>query len=145
MEENTRIIEVNGVKLEIDLRTAKRVDKFKVGSPVKLLIKEYDKFKPYLGVIVGFDEFKKRPTIIIAYIKSEYSTASVEFAYINKESKEIELCPINDWDIPYSKSSIIEKFDNEILEKEEKLREIEQKKNVFISQFGKLFDKQMEG
>ena len=32
MDENKRIIEVNGVKIEVDLRSAKRIDEFKVGG-----------------------------------------------------------------------------------------------------------------
>ncbi len=35
MEENKRIIEVAGVKMEIDLRTAKKIENFKVGDNVK--------------------------------------------------------------------------------------------------------------
>ena len=30
-EENKRVVEINGIKMEIDLRYAKRIDTFKVG------------------------------------------------------------------------------------------------------------------
>ena len=40
-KEYMKTIEINGVKLEIDLRTAKRVDTFKIGDNVKVLKKEY--------------------------------------------------------------------------------------------------------
>jgi len=33
-----QIIEINGVKLEVDLSTAKRIDEFRVGDTVKVLI-----------------------------------------------------------------------------------------------------------
>ena len=36
--ENKRIIEVNGVKMEIDLRQAKVIDNYKVGDYVKVKV-----------------------------------------------------------------------------------------------------------
>lgn len=36
MEENKKIIEVNGIKMEIDLREAKIINNYKVGDSVKL-------------------------------------------------------------------------------------------------------------
>ena len=33
-----QIIEINGVKLEVDLSTAKRIDEFRVGDTVKVFI-----------------------------------------------------------------------------------------------------------
>ena len=140
MKETKRIIEVNGVKLEIDLRDAKKIDSFKIGDGVKVLIKGYSDYTSYLGTIVGFDEFEKHPTIIIAYLKSEYSTASIEFAYFNSESKDIEICIINEWDMPYTKSDIIEKMNNEINKKEEEVHELKTKKNYFLKAFGKYFE-----
>ena len=34
-----RVIEINGIKVEVDLRTAKQINQYKVGDNVKLLIK----------------------------------------------------------------------------------------------------------
>jgi hypothetical protein len=36
MEENKRIVEIDGVKIEVDLRSAKRIDTFRVGDNVKV-------------------------------------------------------------------------------------------------------------
>ena len=58
-QEQKRIIEVNGVKMEIDLRNAKVVENYKVGDYVKVLIKEYNSYKSYIGNIIGFDNFEK--------------------------------------------------------------------------------------
>ena len=44
MENNKKIVEIDGIKLEIDMRTAKRIDQFKVGDKVKILVKKYDTF-----------------------------------------------------------------------------------------------------
>ena len=40
--EEKRIVEIDGVKIEVDLRTAKRIDTFRVGDNVKVLCKEYN-------------------------------------------------------------------------------------------------------
>lgn len=114
MEENEykRIIEINGIKVEVDLRTAKRVESFKVGDPVKFLRKEYnDTFKSCPGVIVGFDEFQNRPTIIVAYIDASYSKTDLQFAYINKDSKDQEIAPMQEFEKNISYTEIQKQFD----------------------------------
>ena len=35
--DNKKIVEVNGIKLEVDMRYAKRIDEFRVGDTVKVL------------------------------------------------------------------------------------------------------------
>ena len=138
--ENKRIIEVNGVKMEIDLRQAKVIDNYKVGDYVKILVKEYSGYKSYIGNIIGFDNFEKNPTIVIAYLKNEYSTASIEFAYFNSASEDIEITTLNDWDIPLKKSAILEQFQKEILKKEQEVTELKNKANIFEQLFGKYFE-----
>lgn len=139
--EEKRIIEINGIKLEVDLRTAKRIDSFRVGDNVKILIEEYNnKFTPHLGVIIGFDNFQTTPTIIVAYLDVSYNSATIKYAYINSH-KGTELCPINDWDIPYTKTDIVTMLEGEINKAKEALRDLETKKNVFLSTFGKYFEK----
>ena len=129
--ESKRIIEVNGVKMEIDLRNAKVVENYKVGDYVKILIKGYSDYKSYVGNIIGFDNFDKHPTIIIAYLKNEYGSATIEFVHYNSESKDVELTSLNEWDIPLTKSSVIENFNKEILKKEQELNELKNKADVF--------------
>lgn len=50
--ETKRIIEINGVKLEIDTREAVSIDTVKVGDPVKVLIKDYSSYKSFPGVVI---------------------------------------------------------------------------------------------
>ena len=109
-QEQKRIIEVNGVKMEIDLRNAKVVENYKVGDYVKVLIKEYNSYKSYIGNIIGFDNFEKTPTIVIAYLKNEYSSSTIDFVYYNSTSVDVELTTLNEWDIPLEKSTILENF-----------------------------------
>ena len=35
--EEKRLVEINGIKMEVDMRSARRVDTFKVGDNVKVL------------------------------------------------------------------------------------------------------------
>jgi hypothetical protein len=141
--ETKKIIEINGIKLEVDLRNAKVIENYKVGDTVKVLVKqEYsaEKYKSMLGVIVGFDAFEMHPTIIVAYLKVDYSSASIDFLYVNSETKDCEICQINEWDMPYTKQDILDKFNIEISKKLEELRQMETKKSYFIGMFGKYFE-----
>jgi len=126
--------------MEIDLRHAKVVENYKVGDYVKILIKQYSGYVSYIGNIIGFDNFKNNPTIVIAYLKNEYSTASIEFAYYNAESKEVEITTLNEWDIPLKESTILEQFTKEILKKEQEVVEMKNKAVIFERLFGKYFE-----
>jgi len=136
-----RVIEVNGIKMEVDLSTAKVITNYKVGDAVKLLKKEYSTYESFLGIIVGFDNFKDSPTIIIAYIKASYGEAEIKFEYYNKNSENTEITTVNKWDLPYTKSEILEILDREIIKQETKVRDLKARKKMFLNYFGKYFDK----
>ena len=143
-EETKRIIEIGGHKLEIDLREAMQIESYKVGDHVKILVEESyssgDKFKSHVGVIVGFDAFENTPTIVVAYLKIDYNGANIQFAYINEKQTTYELCPLNDWDIPFTKEDVLTKINTEIEKKQFEIRELETKKDVFVKMFGRYFD-----
>lgn len=143
MEENQhkRIVEINGVKVEIDLRTAKRVDAFSVGDTVKLLLKDYSTYKSYPGVIVGFDEFNNRPTIVVAYLIESYSECGIKFAYINKDTTDTEICPAQDFEFQVSKNVALDWFDKGIEKKRRELQEIEAQKEWFEKNYQRYFEK----
>lgn len=142
MEEHKKIIEINGIKMEVDLRNAKVIDEYKVGDNIKVLIKEYgESFKSHIGTIIGFDDFKNKPTVVIAYLKTAYSTATIEYVYFNDTTKDIEICPLNDWDLPVTKQQVLDQFDHEIEAAQKKIDETEQKKKLFEQLFGKYFEK----
>ena len=141
MEQETRIIEINGVKMEVDLRQAKTINSYKVGDSVKLLLKKYgDSYESHLGTIIGFDNFEQRPTVVIAYLDVDYSEANIKFCYFNKESKDVEITHLNNWDVPFSKQSVIDRMNKEEAKKEEEIRQIVEKRRVFIELFGKYFN-----
>ena len=139
MDENKKIIEVNGIKMEIDMRTVKVIDNFRIGDTIKVLVKGYSDYQSHPGIIVGFDNFKKLPTIIIAYIDAKYSSADLKFVYYNSETKDTEICAANPSDMPIEKQGIIDRMDKEIHDFETKITEVQAKKNYFNHHFNKYF------
>lgn len=137
-----RIIEINGIKMEVDLRDVKIIENYKVGDSIKVLTKKYsDNYESHVGVIIGFDNFEVHPTVVIAYLKIEYSKASIEFLYFNSTTKDVEITQLNEWDLPLQKSEVLEKFNKEVAIKEQELQEIKSKMIVFEKMFGKYFEK----
>jgi hypothetical protein len=139
-EDTKRIVEIGGVKVEVDLRDCKVIENYKVGDQVKVLMKNYSDYKSYPGVLIGFDDFKEHPSLLIAYLKSDYSGAEVEFLTFNSESKDIEICPLNKLDKFFSKADALEKLNKKITQKETELQELQQKKKYFESTFNKYFE-----
>jgi hypothetical protein len=137
----TRIIEVNGIKLEVDLRTATQISTYKIGDKVRVLVKQYTDYKSYPGIIVGFDNFTNRPTIIVAYIDaSKYSGDPLQFSYINKDNIDTEIAPMLDDFIALDKSNILELMDMIHAKKLQELKEIENKKEYFLKYFNSYFE-----
>ncbi len=134
-----RIVEINGIKIEVDMRTAKRVDEFKVGDLVKVLVKDYNDYKSYCGTIIGFDEFKSRPTIVVAYVKDSYSEVELKFAYINQDTPDVEIAPIKDYEYKIDFAKIQNYFDMNISKAEHALGVAREKKDWFNKNYGLYF------
>jgi hypothetical protein len=140
MSEKT-IIEVNGVKLEIDLRDAKRIEHFAIGSKVKILKKgpySGDSLKVHAGIVVGFEEFKTHPTIVVAYLDDGYNP-SVKMLYYNDETKETEMILSDDDYLPFERENVIDKMDKDIEKKEIEVMDLKRSKEYFIKMFGSYF------
>lgn len=136
-----KIIEINGVKLEIDLREAKTIESYKIGDQVKVLVKSYSEiYSSYFGTIVGFDNFESHPTIIIAYLEVKYDGADLKIVYFNKDSKDFEICPADNGELSFTKSSVVNSLQKQIEKKEMEKKEIEQKLEYFLNRFGKYFE-----
>lgn len=135
-DENKRAIEINGIKMEIDLRHTKRIDEFRVGDRVKMLKKSYgDTYEVHSAVIVSFDAFEKLPTIVLAYLTS----SGLLFAALNAQTKDIEIAPAFENDIEFSKEEILRRMNNDIEVGEQKVAELRERKRFFMSHFGKFF------
>jgi hypothetical protein len=134
-----RIIEINGVKLEVDLTEATVIDHYKVGDPVKCLIKRYgSSYESVPGVIVGFDAFKKLPTIIVAYLEGG---SAVKFLHLNESSEDVEITAMNAKDLPFEKSRVLDLMDREITKAETTVADLKHKKQFFLNEFGKYFER----
>lgn len=129
-----RIIEINGVKMDIDLREAVVIETITIGTPVRVLVKNYSSWKVCSGVVIGFDQFKNLPTITIAYIEVEYSDGNVKFLHYNSESKDVEVIRADDDSlIAFDANDAIIALDKKIEKAEREFKDAVMKKEYFIS------------
>lgn len=141
--ENRRIVEINGIKLEVDMTTAKRIDEFKIGDNVKVL-KSYNagtSFDVLPGVIVEFVNFKELPTIIIAVFKQDYYGTKLEFINYNSKTENVEITLCCEHELKLEKCRVIDKFNQEIEKKKSEYEEITAKRDYFVKYFAKFFEK----
>jgi len=108
---------------------------------VKCLIKGYgDEYKVLPGVIVGFEPFEKLPSIVVAYLETDYSSASIKFKSYNTKSTDFEIvADIDNNALEVNKADILNKFERELERKRLELEEIEQKRDFFTKTFGVYF------
>ena len=130
------VIEINGVKLEVDLRHATRIDELRVGDRVKVLVKKYSDYGVHAGVVIGFEPFDKLPTIIICYVETSYSEAELKFLYFNAETKETEVIKaIDDDQLDLEKAKVVEKIEKKMLEHEGEIEKLRNQRDYFLRQF----------
>ncbi|HEX5422626.1 MAG TPA: hypothetical protein VFW94_03695 [Candidatus Acidoferrales bacterium] len=145
MNAETTIVEINGVKLEVDLRKARVIhDNIKVGSRVKLLEKSaYGGPEVFAGIVAAFEPFESLPTIVVAYVKNAYGeTNFVNFAYINasdKSKEKWEMVPSQDDDMPIARENIMAGFEREIQKREQEILGLQTRRDYFVRNFGEYF------
>jgi hypothetical protein len=143
LEMDKTIIEVKGVKMELDMRTAslQQIDTFKVGDKVKVLKKTAsysEDWESCPGVIVGFDAYRTSPTIIIAYVSSN----SVKLIHLNEKAKDVEIVTANENDFEaLEKANVIDFMNREIQNAEMKVEELKHRKDYFLKFFGQYIEK----
>ena len=141
MENEKRIIEINGIKMEVDLRNAKRIDTFKVGDPVKVLDMNYQNGSIKAGVIVGFAEFSKKAAIEIMVLDESYSGVDFKFITVSSDTdSKYEIVHYNNYEKIFTKSNVIDKFNREIEKKKIEIEELERKREYYIKDFEKAFE-----
>lgn len=135
---------IGGIKMEVDMRTAIKVEQYRVGDNIKVLIDEgysdNPKWTVYPGMIAGFIQFKNLPTIVIAYLKTDYSDVEIKFININKDTKKVEIAPALIEEMPIKKADIVSKLDKEIEKAKNNVRDAETKKQYFVTHFKKYFE-----
>lgn len=142
MNTETTIVEINGVKMEVDLRHARIVhENIKVGSKVKLLDKSgYSGMTVCPGVVVGFEPFHDLPTIIVAYLSDNYNADGLKFAYVNAKSGEkFDIVPAIDDELPVKKDDILARFDRNIETKRAELETLQAHRDYFLRHFNRYF------
>ena len=91
MSDEKQIIEVNGVKLEVDMRHARRIEELRVGSRVKVLdSRGYGGAEVHPGIVVGFEPFPSKPTIIIAFVKAAYNDVGLLILNYNADTEKVD-------------------------------------------------------
>lgn len=139
--EDKRIIEINGIKVEVDMRTAKRVDTYRVGDAVKVLDKRYDEAKFLPGVIVDFAEFEKTPAIEIMVLEDSYGGVDVKFISVTANKKcNYEIIHYSPYENLFGMENVVRKFDRLIDQKQLELAEMKRKREYFINDFRKAFE-----
>jgi hypothetical protein len=141
--ENKRIVEINGVKVEVDLRTAKVIDFFKVGDPVRVFHpkNDYSNAEIHPGVIVGFCRFSENPAIEIMELKSDYYGISFEIVVIAEGiNNNLQIAAYDKYEGLISQADVVTKFDRLIQQKELELSDLKLKKKYFIDDFAKAFE-----
>jgi hypothetical protein len=134
MSEKT-IVEVNGIKLEVDLRYARRIDEMRIGDRVKVLKKQYDGFKVHAGIVVGFEPFQKLPTIVCAYVGQDWNKAEMKFLHFNSAAQDVEIVHAADEDFHVDRDAIIARFEREIAAKEREIETIREQQRYFETNF----------
>lgn len=141
MSEQKRIVEVNGMKLEVDMREAVRIDTFKVGTKIQVLEKgNYgNNYTMYPGMIVGIAEFRSKVGILIAYIENCYNGGKLKYATITEDSTNIEIIAAEEEAVMrlFTYDDMIRNMSNEIEDLELKLKKIKSDKQFFEDNFGK--------
>ena len=117
METEKQVVEINGIKMEVDMRKVKS------------------------GVVVGFEPFDSLPTIIVCYLDADYNSSKISFAYINTDTREkFEIVASIDDDLPVRKQDVLSKMDREIEKKREEIADIERKRQYFLDHFNCYFE-----
>lgn len=135
-----KIIEVNGIKMEMDMRTAsvQSIDTFKVGDAVMVLIKEDSKTQALPAVITAFANFKEKPTIVVHYLRESWSSVELKVAYINSDTTDTQIVLVEDGVKSFESSRIKEKFEKEVRNAEDELLKKQRQLDNFNRTFGML-------
>ena len=144
-EENKRVVEINGIKLEVDLREAKVIAHFKVGDPVRVYHPKNDYNRTAeirVGVIVGFCEFEKTPAIEILEMTEDYGRIDFKTVLIGDGiNNYVQIAPYDRYEGLISRADVVTKFDRLIQQKELELADLKLKKEYFIKDFATAFER----
>lgn len=138
--QESKIIEINGVKFEVDARTAtlRQLSTIRIGAKVKVLKDD----NVYYGTVIGFEPFAENPVVIICYIASTYYSSGIEFKflYFSSKSKEQIVVSSEDDDAGLERDDVVMKIEKEIAKKQTEIQDLEDKKRYFLTKFSQYWD-----
>lgn len=136
-----RIIEIDGMKVEVDLDTARRIDTFRIGDNVRVLDKtNSSQVKVRNGIITAFNNFKDEPCITVAmFDNGDYWTKpSIKFIYIHSGmDNEYEIVLASDDEIKASGEGVVRRFEETIASKQHEVDELKNQLEYFKTYFMK--------
>lgn len=132
---DNKIVEINGVKFEVDARTAtlRELTTIRIGAKVKVLKDE----RVLYGTVIGFEPFAENPVVVICYIDSQYYSSSPDFKflYYSAKSKEQIVISSEDDDAGIERDDVVNKIDKAIAQKQTEIQDLEDKKRYFLAKF----------
>jgi hypothetical protein len=139
IEDITQFV-VGAVTIAASRQAAIRAEILKVGDPVRVLTKpSYGDPKVSTGVIVGFEPFKEQPTVVVAYIESEYGKAELKILAYSEKTKDVEILAAPEGiNMMVERARVLEYFDQEERKKLAELAELKAKRAYFERYFGHL-------
>lgn len=138
--ENISQFVVGAITVAASREAAIRAEVLKVGDPVRVLVKaSYGDPKVHTGVIVGFEPFKESPTVIVAYIESEWNKAELKILAYGPKTEGVEILAAPEGvNIMIERSRVLEYFDAEEKKKLAEIDELKAKRSYFEKYFGHL-------
>ena len=130
-------MKIGRIEIECEIQ-AKETNHYKVGDKIKLMKKEYDKFKVFPGVIVDVTPFDL-PTLTIAYIDADSYNIPIKFLYYNDNSEDIQIHPATEHDLLLNPGFVLEAINQEIRKREVEIAELERKRNFIANNLEKFF------
>lgn len=130
-----QVIEIGGVKLEVDMRFARRLDCLHIGDPVRVMTKDYDDtYTVSSGVVIGFEPFANLPTIIIAYWNGSYSDVDISFLHLNANSKDVEVVAADEESkCAFDRNDALATIDRKIEKAEREVSDLKAKREYFVA------------
>lgn len=122
-------------EFQIPLRS-ENTDPLKIGDRVQVKTKDnsYSRnVSSYPGIIVGFLPFKSRPSVMIAYSRSDYSGSRVAFLEFNRDTTDYEVirAPV-EWNPRVSREKFLKDVDAEITRLELQVADLREKRDYFV-------------
>lgn len=135
-----QMITINGQEFELSPKKPD-VKTMRVGDRVKLLIKGYNEWKTYPGIIMSVDDFKTHPTINIVYLNMDYRSSEIKTVAFNDDTKDVEVVFLQEDDrtLDIDQGAIMDNFNRLIEAKKAELADLFYKQEYFRKNFGKFF------